>query len=189
MDRPIKWISSLFKDAVSRTIVVFLSGVLLTFLTVVVSGKSFDFLSRNIVIPAFLLIILSLFAILGVAAITDKVIQLAHFSKISKSKQSRRDERLEDAMVALLSKLNEVEVGRLHFVEWEQQKFKLELLSLFDKWETAVYNYLDFEAKEIAILRQDILNSHFHGSQDKASDWISKIKEYTHKARFKVTRI
>lgn len=184
MDRFLKWLASLLRDALSKAIVAFLAGVLLTLIALAFSAKRIEFLTTRFTAPGGILLILFLLALLGVAAVADRFLTLARAATTRNAQQPTRDERLEEATTALLEKVDKVEVGLAINVEYEVRRFTSELLIFFDQFETATSSYLTLEEKQkISAMRQEAATHYLPNSRELAMTWVPKIKALNAKAR------
>ncbi len=183
MENLSNWLREAFAETVARVI----AGVIVGFLIAVLAGISSygfsRFLLQEVRVQVLLLVILSLFSLVGLLAgvvpiwrIVTKKRLLSHIRPL--------DASLEDASKAILDQLAHVEAGKEIYVKREQTDFKAKTLSLFDTWETQVTQYLQpVDHEQINLLRDEISSRSLQHSRKEAKVWISKIKVFTQKTR------
>jgi hypothetical protein len=184
-----RWLRSLLSDAVSRTIATLLAGALVPVVIALISIGASRFLLQAVTVPLALLLILALFAFVGLVA---AAVPLWHLVG-SRSRQLKSpvpsDERLEQANSILLARLAEIESGKQIYVEAEVRDYRASTLALFDQWEASVAPYLPAaELDAIGTLRAEITGRSLQHSAHEAHQWVLKVKDQTNKAREKLIR-
>jgi len=190
MDRFFKWLATLLRDALSKAIVTFLAGVFLTLIALAFSARGIEFLRTGFTAPGGIVLVLSFLALLGVAAVAERVLTLARAASARNGPQTGKDQRLEETTHALLAKIVVVEVGLRLSSNYEVRGFTSELLVLFDQFETAVSSYLTTEEKEqLSAMREEAATHHLPNSRELAKTWVPKIKALSAKAAAQAARL
>jgi len=178
------WLRTLLSDTFSRTIATLVTGALVPIVLAILSIGLSRFLLQTVTVPLGLVIILVLFASVGLIAGAVPLWEL-----VSIRRKQPRDEPLENATSSLLTRLSEIETGRRIHVEAEVHAYHASTLGLFDQWEISLALHLpaaDFEA--IRALRAEIAGRSLQHSRQEAGQWVLQVKEWSSKAREKPIR-
>lgn len=187
MNKFANWLSKVFSESISKIVIGYLAGSATIILGIISINEILDLLSSRISVPVVLLLIVSLFALVGIISACLPLWNLISIHRKKDTTQKAVDEDLERTSAALLKKLNTVEVGIEIFVASKIQKFRSEFLGLFDAWETAIVQYCDSSTLEqLQEFRERIRNLSPHTSQQKASCLVKDIKRVTNEARKQV---
>jgi len=183
------WLQTMLSDAASRTIATLLAGALVPILLGIMAALFSGSLLQDVVVPLGMLIILALFAFIGLLASVLRLVQLLRAHQEAGVHPSPRDSILEQTTSDLLARLAEVETGKQIFVPAEVDKYHATTLALFDRWDASIEQYLG-NADQAAIrdLRSQIASRSLQHSTTQARDWVLKVKDHASKARLELRR-
>jgi hypothetical protein len=179
MNKFMQWIGSIFKEAITKVLVSFFAGIILSVLSLGFITGIFNSLSNSILVPVWPLFILSLFAIVGVLAASEKIWTLIIKNRTKQNTKNFVDDELEDSTKRLLRRLTQVEVG-ISDSQRELRDFKADLLNTFDEWETSILPYIkEKERDQISEMRKEISNQFLPNAKDKVGGWMAFVKGMT----------
>lgn len=106
-----------------------------------------------------------------------------HIVSLNIQKTSTSDDELKTLTDQILQKLVRIEAGA-HFGDKGESEFRVELLSLIDKWEVKISPYLNTENHEKVIgLREYVAEYSLAKTRDLAKEWVVIVKELASHAR------
>ena len=180
------WTSKLFRETISRTLAVFISGFLVAFALFLFSSDFAAFLRGEATVNVGMLLVLALFGLIGVATgLSGLWGVLARYRGAEAVRP--RDERVEETQRLLLAKLAVVEAGPEIYGEHPLRDFRAELISFYDQWEGAVEPYVaDREKEVIRQMRSHIQGRSLNHSTDEGAEWTQSVKDITYIARSNV---
>ena len=182
-----KWLSKVFADALSRAVATFLAGVLLTIAYASISYRLSTFLSQQVLLPVLALLILALFALLGVLYPSVTLWNLVGASRRAKKLPPLTDKRIEAATAELLRLLAVIEAGPDLTYEGETKKFTSEVLAALDAWDIALHPYLSPDDRQaVRNLRGEVAQRSLLHSRQEARDWIVRAKDLGNSARVRI---
>lgn len=174
----------IFEQAISRVIASFIAGIIATTLTVVISPRLSEALSQQVEAPLLLILILSMFAFIGVLFVGSSLWTLISVSRKDKPYSTEDYKKLEDATMDLLKNLAKVEMGVTFKNKHEIPVFASEVLAQFDVWESTIIPFLNHDQRdEIALLREQISGQNITEAKILATNWVATIKELNNRAK------
>jgi len=180
-----EWLSGLFQSTLSRLLAYALSGFFTAFLVMLFGGRLSAFLRSEVRANIGLLLVLTLFAFIGLAAGVEHI--LATMKTRGKGPGRIQDERVEETQSRLLETLAKVE-SQLPLNSYERAELRAELLSRVDQWEGAVAPYLGEEdRRRIQVMRDHIQNQSLKYAREEGADWTRIVKDITSIARSNVS--
>lgn len=176
-----EWLSGLFQSTLSRLLAYALSGFFTAFLVMLFGGRLAEFLTSEIQANVGLLLLLVLFALLGLAAVVERI-----FAYIRESRGQpgyERDVRVDETQKLLLETLARVE-SQPPLNEYERAELRTTLLIRVDQWEDAVAPYIGQEERHrIQAMRDHIQNQSLKYAKEEGADWTRIVKDITSIAR------
>lgn len=172
------WLGGILADALARTIAGVLAGVLITIAYGAIAYRLSSFLLQQVTTPVLVILVLSLFAAVGVIVPSLKLWELLSRNRKQSRLGAPRDDRLEEAARMLRGCLAQVEAGMIYVMR--EREFTAEVLAAFDDWEVALQGYLSLADREaVRTLRAEIAGRSLPNSRQEASDWLSRVKALT----------
>ncbi len=178
------WFAKAFDEAITRALALVLTGIIISLASLVFAAQSYTFLLQELRAPTILIIILALFALIGLASVVSNLAGAFAQIKQSKSTAPINTQQLDAAAQQLLQQLTRVEAG-VHFAnDYQKRGFTSSLLSLFDVWESAVLPFLTEEdSQEVRTLRSEIAQQSLEHTNGKAKSWVKTVKDMTYKVK------
>jgi hypothetical protein len=174
------WYKDILTDALAKTIAGVLVGVLLTVGYGAIAYRISAFLTQQLSVSVLLLLILSMFAAVGVLYPVSRIWELISASRRHTGVPILRDPVLESSAAQLRRVLAIVEAGPNLTYEKEVKKFTAEVLAAFDDWESALHRYLSpAERREVRGLRLEVGGRSLLHSRQEAKQWLAKVKDLT----------
>jgi hypothetical protein len=180
MSRITQWLKKVLEDTLTRTISGVIVGIVLTLGLGAVAYRLSAFLQQPVTTSVLIILILSLFALVGVFAPVTRIWELVSASRRASARPGQSDQALQAAAANLRRLLATVEAGPDLRYEQEVKKFTAEMLTAFDDWEMALQQYLSAaQLVEVHALRTEIAGRSLLHSRQEARAWLSKVKELT----------
>ncbi len=184
MERALNWLISIFKEGLSKALVIFLSGVILTLIGFAAGGGLSRILVAEARAPLALIIILSLFSLLGIAVAVSKVVPLLGKTSAGSSPGHVSVQDIDLTVRPLLRELARIEAGVEIHGENKVRQVKAEVLTLVDEWEIVVSSLLSpYELELVTQIREQIRSGYLPQATDAAPAWVQEIKRLTREAK------
>jgi hypothetical protein len=172
-----EWLSGLFQSTLSRLLAYALSGFFTAFLVMLFGGRLADLLRSEVQANVGLLLLLFLFALIGLAAGIERIVELAGVRRTKTDKLS--DERVSETQRLLLETLARVE-SQPPLSSASEAELRAELLSRLDQWEVALTPYLgEEEQMRVQTMRDHIQNQSLKYAKEVGADWTRIVKDIT----------
>jgi hypothetical protein len=174
------WIKKILADALARTIAGVIAGVLLTVGYGAIAYRLSAFLSQQLSVSVLLIVVLSLFALVGVLYPATRTWELISASRRRAKPSEPRDQAVDSSAAQLRRLLAVIEAGPNLTYDKEVKKFTADVLTAFDDWETALHRYLSHaQTEEVTALRLEIGGRSLLHSRLEARGWLAKVKHLT----------
>jgi hypothetical protein len=173
MDR----MNTLFEQVAVRTAAGVIVAFIVPILAIVFGADFSQFFRTRIETTVLVILILSLFALIGVLSAGSTMWRLVGMQRVKDSKPSYEINQIHTTSGELLQSLSRVQAGLQLRYKHEVSEFSAKVLTEIDSWETTLMPLLDTEDIEILTkFRDEVASAHLPHSKEKSKQWIDLVK-------------